>query len=317
MLALVVDDSKPIRSIVAQTLRSLRFDCLEAANGVEALEVLAKCKRPDLVMVNWHMPVMDGIELIRQLRQHPTHRSLRLLMISLAITPARQIFNLPRLILVRRMVGVAAFAYAVFHLTTYAADQMFNLWTIATEIVLRYYLTIGFGVLLTLGALTATSTDAMLRRMGGKKWRRLHRLAYVAGFFAIVHFFMQTKLNISEPIVMAGYFTWLMAFRFLAWRIGSRKAGSPVVLAALAVTVGIVTALGEAAYYGLFTRFKSVLILQANLNFDNDLRPAWTVLIAGLAVALAALLRWAVEKYRSSGNGRPISRPSAAVSPAD
>ena len=82
MLALVVDDSKPIRSIVAQTLRSLRFDCLEAANGVEALEVLAKCKRPDLVMVNWHMPVMDGIELIRQLRQHPTHRSLRLLMIS-------------------------------------------------------------------------------------------------------------------------------------------------------------------------------------------------------------------------------------------
>jgi two-component system, chemotaxis family, protein-glutamate methylesterase/glutaminase len=82
MRALVVDDSKPIRSIVAQVLRSLRFECLEAANGAEAIELLSKTGRPDLVTVNWHMPVMDGIELIRRLRGDPAHRDLRLLMIS-------------------------------------------------------------------------------------------------------------------------------------------------------------------------------------------------------------------------------------------
>ncbi|MFM8985122.1 MAG: chemotaxis-specific protein-glutamate methyltransferase CheB [Planctomycetia bacterium] len=82
MRALVVDDSKPSRSIVARTLRELRFDCAEAANGAEALEALAAAGRPDLVTVNWHMPVMDGLELVRRLRRDPAHRDLPLLMIS-------------------------------------------------------------------------------------------------------------------------------------------------------------------------------------------------------------------------------------------
>jgi len=80
--ALIVDDSKASRSIVARALRDLRFDCDEAANGAEAIERLTTGPRPDLVTVNWHMPVMDGIELVRRLRGHPRHRDLRLLMIS-------------------------------------------------------------------------------------------------------------------------------------------------------------------------------------------------------------------------------------------
>lgn len=82
MRALVVDDSKPSRSIVARVLRDLRFECVEAANGAEALELLASGGRPDLVTINWHMPVMDGIELIKRLRGSRAHRDLRLLMIS-------------------------------------------------------------------------------------------------------------------------------------------------------------------------------------------------------------------------------------------
>ncbi len=82
MRALVVDDSKPSRSIVARVLRELRFECAEAANGAEALELLASGGRPDLVTINWHMPVMDGIELIKRLRGSRAHRDLRLLMIS-------------------------------------------------------------------------------------------------------------------------------------------------------------------------------------------------------------------------------------------
>ena len=82
MRALVVDDSKPSRSIVARVLRDLRFECAEAANGAEAIELLASGGRPDLVTINWHMPVMDGIELIKRLRASRAHRDLRLLMIS-------------------------------------------------------------------------------------------------------------------------------------------------------------------------------------------------------------------------------------------
>lgn len=89
MRALVVDDSKPSRSIVARALRNLRFECLEAANGAEALQALATSPRPDIVTVNWHMPVMDGIELVKQLRQSPRHRDLRLLMISTESDRAR------------------------------------------------------------------------------------------------------------------------------------------------------------------------------------------------------------------------------------
>ena len=82
MRALVVDDSKPSRSIVTRVLRDLRFECAEATNGAEALELLASGGRPDLVTINWHMPVMDGIELIKRLRGSRAHRDLRLLMIS-------------------------------------------------------------------------------------------------------------------------------------------------------------------------------------------------------------------------------------------
>jgi two-component system chemotaxis response regulator CheB len=82
MRALVVDDSKPVRSIVTRVLRELNFECTEAANGAEALEVLAAGDRPDLVTVNWHMPVMDGIELLRSVRAQPRYRGCKLVMIS-------------------------------------------------------------------------------------------------------------------------------------------------------------------------------------------------------------------------------------------
>lgn len=80
--ALIVDDSKPIRSIITRVLTGLKFECFEATNGDEALEVLGRISKPNLVTINWHMPQMDGIELIRRLRSSPLHRNLTLLMIS-------------------------------------------------------------------------------------------------------------------------------------------------------------------------------------------------------------------------------------------
>ncbi len=82
MRALVVDDSKPIRSIVMNVLRSLHFDCSEAVNGQAALDALSQAERPDLVTINWHMPLMDGIELVRCLKAEQRYRGCKLLMIS-------------------------------------------------------------------------------------------------------------------------------------------------------------------------------------------------------------------------------------------
>src|SRR5215212_2514055 len=102
--------------------------------------------------------------------------TIRLIFIALAVTPLRHILQWSRLLIVRRMVGVAAFAYALGHLALYAADQAFNLAKIATEIAVRIYLTIGFAAVIGLAALAATSTDGMIRRLGARRWQRLHRL---------------------------------------------------------------------------------------------------------------------------------------------
>src|SRR3981081_2340225 len=99
----------------------------------------------------------------------------RFLLISLTITPASQMLQLPRLILVRRMIGVASAAYIAIHFSLYVGDQMFDFAKVASEIVLRIYLTIGFVALIGLFALAATSTDTMVRRLGGRRWSRLHQ----------------------------------------------------------------------------------------------------------------------------------------------
>ena len=178
------------------------------------------------------------------------------------------------------MIGVAAFAYGALHLTLFAADKLFDLDVVVSEILLRRNLVIGAWALLLLMMLAATSTDGMMRRLGGKNWRNLHRFAYAAAVLASTHFFMQSKLNASEPTVVAGLLAWL-----LAWRV-ARPTGAAG-LALLAVAVGLGTALAEAAYYGLFTGVDPWRVLEANVALFGR-RPAGVVLLAGFAVVLAA-----------------------------
>ena len=130
--------------------------------------------------------------------------TLRLLLITLAITPAQRILNYPRLILARRTLGVACALYASLHISLYLLDQHFDLLKVASEIVLRIYLLIGAVALAGLITLAATSTDAAVSRLGPERWKSLHRLIYAIGLLATVHFFMQSKLNIYEPVLMAG-----------------------------------------------------------------------------------------------------------------
>lgn len=214
--------------------------------------------------------------------------AIRFLWLSLAVTPLRRIANWPKLILVRRMLGVTALLYALAHLTLYTVDLKFDLGRVVSEIALRFYLTIGFAALLGLVALGSTSTDAAIRRLG-RNWSRLHRIVYVIGVLAAFHFFIQSKADVYQPTLMAGFFLLLMFYRIAHWRGFSLT--SPAILAAIAVAAALGTAAVEYAWYGIATGIPPGRVLAANLQFSFSIRPAWWVLATGLGVALLALAR--------------------------
>ncbi|MBI3673079.1 MAG: sulfoxide reductase heme-binding subunit YedZ [Rhizobiales bacterium] len=228
--------------------------------------------------------------------------TVRFLVITLALTPAQRFLNLPRLALVRRMCGVATFAYGLTHFSLYVAMVKFNLVFVASEIVQRYYLAIGFTALLGLSALAATSTDAMVRRLG-KRWKMLHRLVYGIAVLGILHFFMWSKIDASQATLMAGLFLTLMIYRLLIRR---RFSPSIPILAAAAAAGAVATAVLEFAWYGLTSGVDPWRIVLANLMLAYGPRPAVWVLLAGLAVALVGL------GFRLAGRGAPALRPRAA-----
>jgi sulfoxide reductase heme-binding subunit YedZ len=207
--------------------------------------------------------------------------------VSLAVTPLRRIGRYGSLIDVRRMIGVGAFTYAFAHILLYVADQSYDLWKVASEIVLRLYLTIGFIALTGLALLAATSTDAMVKRLGALRWRRLHQAVYVIALLALIHFYQQTKADQSLPVFMTGVFLWLMLYRVIAAR-GARSELSTVMLLILSVAVAALVFAGEAIGIGLYYRVSPMRILSTAFDFDA-IRPGWLVLGAGLAVLLLDL----------------------------
>ena len=217
---------------------------------------------------------------------HAGDWALRFLLISLAITPARQILNWPRLIQVRRMIGVGALAWALSHFLLFGIDLMFDVSKVLEEVVKRPYLVVGFAAVLILAVLGATSFDAAMRRLGGKRWRNLHRLAYVAALLGVVHFLLQAKFNVSGPVMMAGFLLWLMA-----WRAFDRRGAPPglAVLIGLAFAVPVLTALAEAGWYAWKTPAPPLRILLSNINFEAGARPAVWVLV-GTVLALLLLV---------------------------
>ncbi len=225
--------------------------------------------------------------------------TIRLLMLSLAVTPAARIFAWQRLPLVRRMLGVACACYAGAHLLLYIVDQNFRLLFVAQEIALRFYLTIGFTALLGLTALAVTSTDAWVRRLG-RRWKRLHTLIYPLGALAVVHYFLQTKADVTEAVFLAGCYIWLMLWRLLP--MAAQRALWPLPL--LAVAAGGLTALVEFAWYGLATGINPWLVLAANLDTEDGFSPALRVAMLGLIVAAAASL-WRAAGWSRGRLRRP------------
>ena len=144
--------------------------------------------------------------------------TLTLLLVTLSITPLRLLSGWNSLIRVRRMLGLFAFFYACLHFLTYAGvDQSFDLSAILADIVKRPYITIGFTCFVLLIPLAATSTNAMQRRLGGKRWQQLHRLIYLIAVGGVVHYLWLVKKDITLPVLYGLVLAVLLGIRF-AWR---------------------------------------------------------------------------------------------------
>ncbi len=233
--------------------------------------------------------------------------TIRLIFIALAITPARQILDWRRLIEVRRMVGVAACVYILIHFTMYIADEAWDLGTVASEIVLRIYLTIGFTALIGLCTLAATSSDGMVRRLG-RRWQKLHYIIYLIAVLGLIHFFIQSKADVWEPTWMAGFYLWLMGWRVID-RWTKRGQAMPLWrLAALGLAAGVLTALGEALYWWWLRGVPVLRLLQSDFATGLGVRPAWIVLGAGVAVVLLAAARRLIPSPSPARNRASAAR---------
>jgi DMSO/TMAO reductase YedYZ heme-binding membrane subunit len=152
----------------------------------------------------------DGIRFDARPITELIHRTgdwaLIFLLITLAVRPLSRILRFNQLLDVRRMIGVGAFAYAAAHFTLYIVDLMFDWREIASEIVHRNRLTLGFVALLGLTALALTSTNGMVRRLGIRRWQRLHQAIYLIGVLVLIHYFLRFKLIESTPTFATGLF---------------------------------------------------------------------------------------------------------------
>ena len=161
--------------------------------------------------------------------EYITHRTgdwtLRFLLIALAITPARRLTGWAALAPFRRMLGLFAFFYAVLHFSTYLVlDFFFAFDLILDDIVERRYITAGFTGFVLLIPLAVTSTRRMIRRLGGERWRRLHRLVYIAATAGVIHYFWLVKVDIRPPLMYAAILAVLFGTR-LWFRFANRRAG--------------------------------------------------------------------------------------------
>jgi sulfoxide reductase heme-binding subunit YedZ len=134
--------------------------------------------------------------------EHFTGRTaIIILFIALGITPLRRLTGLNGLVKVRRLIGLFAFFYALIHFSIFLVfDLELSFGDLVTEVVKRPWITVGFAALMILTLLAVTSPQAMLRRLGGKRWQAIHRLVYLAAILGIVHFLWSQKKDVTLPV---------------------------------------------------------------------------------------------------------------------
>ena len=208
-----------------------------------------------------------------------------MLLLCLAITPARKIFGLNELISVRRMIGVTGLVYALAHVAMYFGLDNYDLSRVAVEVRGQSTLWIATAATLALLALGVTSFDGAIRAMGTKAWNHLHDLVYPAVGLGLLHFDMSPGAVGGLPFVMAGLFLWL-----IGWRVLDRvdRGARPMWLVVLALSAAVSTFGFEAGWLALYQAIAVTLTATFTFSLVSGLPETWQVLVAGLAVAALA-----------------------------
>lgn len=143
--------------------------------------------------------------------------TLIFLSLTVAITPLRKIFGVNSLVKVRRMLGLFAFFYGSLHLLTYIwFDRLFNLISVGQDVVKRPFILLGMTAFILMVPLAITSTNKMVKRVGGKRWARLHRLVYLAAIAGVIHFWMLVKSDTRLPLTFGFILLFLLGYRLFA-----------------------------------------------------------------------------------------------------
>ncbi|MGA3210041.1 MAG: protein-methionine-sulfoxide reductase heme-binding subunit MsrQ [Terriglobales bacterium] len=159
-----------------------------------------------------------GANPIEVITHSTGHWTLIFLLVTLSISPLRRITGQPRLIRFRRLLGLYAFFYGCLHFTTYIwLDKFFDVHDMLKDIAKRPFITIGFTAFALMIPLALTSTQGMIRRLGGRRWASLHRLIYFSGIAAAVHYYWAVKKDVRLPLLAAGILGLLLAYRVMAW----------------------------------------------------------------------------------------------------
>lgn len=181
---------------------------------------------PLLWLVHRTLAGQLGANPIETLTHFTGTTALVLLLVTLAITPARRLTGWNRLIRYRRLLGLWAFAYATLHFLVWGLfDHQFLPATMIEDIVERPYITLGSSALVILLALAVTSPARVMRRLGGKRWQRLHRLVYLAAGLAVVHYLWSVKVVTAKPVAFAVVLAGLLLLRIPIAGRARRKQG--------------------------------------------------------------------------------------------
>ena len=153
--------------------------------------------------------------------QHTTGDwTLRLLVLTLCITPLRRFLRLPELIRFRRMLGLFAFTYGCLHFLTYLGpDQRFSLAGMWKDVAKRPFVTVGFTAFVLLIPLAVTSTAGWIRRLGGRRWQMLHRLIYISAICGVIHYYWLVKSAVIRPLTYGAIVAVLLLWRLADWLI--------------------------------------------------------------------------------------------------
>jgi methionine sulfoxide reductase heme-binding subunit len=165
-----------------------------------------------------------GANPIEVITHSTGHWTLIFLLVTLSITPLRRLTGQPWLINYRRMVGLFAFFYGCLHFTTYIwLDKFFDVHDMLKDIAKRPFITVGFTAFVLMIPLALTSTRKMIQRLGGRRWAMLHRLIYLSGIAAVVHYWWAVKKDVRLPELAAGILALLFAYRVIAWLVNKQN----------------------------------------------------------------------------------------------